>query len=268
MAVRFTIVTLAFNQREFLQRAADSVLAQTGVDLEYIIVDPGSTDGTRQALKQYSTVAKLQLEPDAGPADGLNRAFRRATGDFFGYLNADDELMPGALARAAHQFRQRPSADVLTAHGLIIDREGRPTKRIRSTKMSRRRYAYGIADLMQQASFIRRDAYMRAGGFNTMNRTCWDGELFVDLALSGARFEIVEDMWACFRVYADSITGSQRLAAAFEADQARLFEKVLGRPKHRADVLVTPLARMVKWATDPTTLIWAIQDRAARGRVG
>ena len=98
--LKISIVTLSFNQRAYLQEAIDSVLSQGYLDLEYIVVDPGSTDGSRDLIKSYGDrIAHCIFEPDRGAADGLNKGFERATGDVFGFLNADDLLFPGALRR-------------------------------------------------------------------------------------------------------------------------------------------------------------------------
>ena len=84
-AIRVTIVTLSFNQRPYLEQCLASVLSQDFGDLEYIIVDPGSTDGSRELLEEYSKrIARLILEEDKGPADGLNKAFSHATGEILG----------------------------------------------------------------------------------------------------------------------------------------------------------------------------------------
>src|SRR4051794_19097336 len=74
--MRISIVTISFNQAAFLERALESVLRQTHPDVEYIVVDPGSTDGSREIIERYRPrLAAVALEPDSGPADGMNRGF-------------------------------------------------------------------------------------------------------------------------------------------------------------------------------------------------
>src|SRR4029077_2212938 len=83
---RVSIVTISFNQAPFLERAIRSVLEQDHPDVEYIVVDPGSTDGSREIIEKYrSRIAKVILEPDRGPANGLNKGFAAATGEILGY---------------------------------------------------------------------------------------------------------------------------------------------------------------------------------------
>ena len=95
--MRVSIVTISFNQAEFLERAIRSVIEQDYPDVEYIVVDPGSTDGSREIIEKYrSRISKVILEPDTGPANGLNKGFAAATGEIFGYINADDAFLPKA----------------------------------------------------------------------------------------------------------------------------------------------------------------------------
>ena len=102
--MKFSIVTISFNQAPYLETAIRSVLDQNYPDLEYIIVDPGSTDGSRDIIERFrSRFAKIIFEPDQGPGDGLNKGFAHATGDILGYLNSDDALLPGALNGAAQE---------------------------------------------------------------------------------------------------------------------------------------------------------------------
>src|ERR1700738_5632483 len=98
---KVSIVTISFNQAEFLERAIRSVVDQDYPEIEYSVVDPGATEGSRDIIERYrSRIARVIYEPDRGPADGLNKGFACATGDIFGFLNSDDVLLPGAVRRA------------------------------------------------------------------------------------------------------------------------------------------------------------------------
>src|ERR1039458_5622209 len=104
--MRISIVTLSYNQRVFLREAIDSILQQDYPDLEYIVVDPGSTDGSRELLRSYGErISHVIFELDQGAADGLNKGFGQASGEIFGFLNADDFLLPGSLHRVAEFFQ-------------------------------------------------------------------------------------------------------------------------------------------------------------------
>src|SRR5690554_3815006 len=101
-----SIVTVCLNQADRIGEAMRSVLEQRDVDVEYIVIDGGSTDGTAEVIARYAEqspgpgrVAYWVSEPDQGQSHALNKGFARATGEVVGWLNADDLLLPGALAR-------------------------------------------------------------------------------------------------------------------------------------------------------------------------
>ncbi len=259
-APRISIVTISFNQARFLPAAIESVQAQGYPGLEHIVVDPGSTDGSRAIIAGYGDRLTAILEPDDGPADGLNRGFARATGQVFGYINADDVLLPGALAAVARAFAD-PATDVICGNGTMLDADGRATRPLYSSRFSLPAFAHGAMTFVQQANFFRAAAFARAGGFNAANRTCWDVELLVDLALSGARIVNVRDRIGGFRLYGDSITGSGRFAEQIARDLARINAKALGRAATPADALRRPLHRLWRLATHPAGALAGVRAR-------
>lgn len=262
--MKFSIVTISFNQGRYLERAIQSVVSQEAVDLEYIVVDPGSTDGSRDLIAKHRDRIDLAiLAPDGGPADGLNQGFSVATGDVFGFVNADDELLPGALARIAEAFHSHHWADVVSGCGYFVDEEGRRLRAIIPSTLTPWRYAHGCVTVFQQGTFLRAGWFRRVGGFRRDNHTCWDGELFLDLALAGARFMTIASDVAYFRLHHGSISGSGRLEAQYRVDADRLFEKVMGRNRSRRDALTGAVARLAKWTAEPAYLA----RRLARLRV-
>jgi len=227
---KVSVVTISFNQAEFLEAAMTSVLQQEGVELEYIVLDPGSTDGSRDIIERYrDRLAHVVLEKDKGPADGLNRGLALATGELFYYLNSDDVVLPGALARAAQVFAGDPGLAVVYGPGRIIDEAGKTVRRVTPPRMHPFLYAYGASYILQQSSVMRTDWLRKAGGFNVENRTCWDGEAFLNIALAGGRFRRIPQELGLFRLYANSISGSGRTNDQYRRDHARLFRKVMGR---------------------------------------
>ena len=231
-----SIVTISFNQARFLPAAIESVLAQDYPHLDYVVVDPGSSDGSRDIITSYrDRLGAVILDPDHGPADGLNKGFAAARGTIFGYINADDLLMPGALRAVAGHFAARPAAGVLCGNGVLIDGGGRRLRSIATSTFGRRALAYGAMTFVQQANFFRREAFAAVGGFNPANRTCWDYELLLDMALAGAEVVNVPDRLGAFRLYGETITGSGRLAAQAAIDHARIRAKALGRPPRATD---------------------------------
>lgn len=205
-----SIVTISYNQARHLGECLDSVLSQKTRGIEYIVVDPGSSDGSRDILRdRVMRIDDLVLDPDKGPADGLNKGFARATGEIFGFINADDRLAPGAIDYVRRYFACHPEVDVLCGAIRIIDENGRASPRGRvADPFDVRRYAARLCIVAQQATFFRRSAFEAAGGFNVANRVAWDGELLADMALRNARFSRVRKILGDFRVYRGTISGS------------------------------------------------------------
>lgn len=250
--MKISIVTISYNQAQFLEQAILSVVNQDYQNIEYIVVDPGSTDGSREIIEKYrSKISKVVLEEDAGAADGLNKGFALATGDIFGFLNSDDELLPNALARIADSFNDNPRADVISGCGYFTDSAGVRLRRIMPSKLTPWLYVHGGVSIFQQGTFFRASYFNKVGGFNIENRTCWDGELFLDMAIGGARFTTIGDDLAHFRLHEGGITGSGRLEEKYQKDTMRLFTKATGRERNSFDTVQDIAARVMKGLIDP-----------------
>lgn len=254
--MKFSIVTVSFNQGEFLERTIKSVIEQQGVEIEYIMVDPGSTDRSRDIIEAYRPhFAHVILEKDQGPADGLNKGFALATGDVYSFLNSDDTLEPGALVEVAHWLEGHPGIDVVSGHTWITDRYDSRLRRAWSDPFERWPVAYGASIQIQPSTFIRRAAYLASAGFNVQNRSTWDSELLVDLFLSGSRFGTIEKILSSYRLHEVSITNSGALEHQAQAWFARRFKLLIGRESALADRIVGLALRLAKHARRPAALI-------------
>lgn len=261
---RISIVTLSFNQARFLPAAIASITGQDYPNLDYIVVDPGSTDGSRDIISaNRAVITTALLDPDKGPADGLNKGFAAATGEIFGYVNADDLMLPGALAAVARHFMAHPHVDGILGNGLLIDAAGTVRRRIKSSRYSLRAFGHGAMTYCQQGHFFRRAAFEAAGGFNVANRTSWDAELLVDMGLAGARVINVPERLGAFRLYGETITGSGRMAEAMAKDIARIKAKALGRQPKPADRITRPLHLLGRSLADPVAAMEGVRARLA-----
>jgi glycosyltransferase involved in cell wall biosynthesis len=252
--IRFSVVTISFNQAEFLRAAIDSVIAQRGdgIDVQYIVCDPGSTDGSREIIAEYGDAIDVTLfDKDRGPADGLNKGFAHADGDIFCYLNSDDMFLPGAFVRAAAEFARDPAVDVICGHATVIDGAGRTLRRVWSEPFGRLTSAHGAHIQIQPATFIRAQAFARSGGFDINDRSNWDGDLLVSLFLTGARIKIVDAFLGAYRIHDQSITGTGRLIEAHHRSAAQRFERLMGRPPRASDRPVALLLRLLKHLRRP-----------------
>ena len=231
------------------------------------MVDPGSTDGSRELIEGFrSRLASIIFEPDQGAADGLNKGFQQASGDIFGFLNSDDVLLPGAMKSVSRAFEQNPDCDIVMGNGFIVDAQGKRIRRIRAAGFTLDRYFYGGATWLQQSTFFRRAAFEGVGGFNVNNRSCWDGELLVDMVRQGAKVKYVNQDLAIFRIHAQSITGSRRHSEMMKADADRMFSLSRGRRWTALDTLRVYLIRVERILTHPGAVESAIRARVRRSQ--
>jgi glycosyltransferase involved in cell wall biosynthesis len=240
--LKISIVTISFNQAEFLERTINSVLDQDYPDIEYIVVDPYSTDGSRDIIEKYrNKISHVVYEPDQGPADGLNKGFSLATGDIYAYLNSDDTLLPGTLKYIASEFEKNPGIDVISGHAFVIDKDDTVLQKVFSYPFSLSSYAIGCCVLVQPSTFFKPSFFKAIGGFNKDNKISWDGELMVDYALKGAKFKLVRKYLSCFRIYENSITGSgQQVSQKFKEQHEKIFYKI-------TEAGYIPRPRTIEW---------------------
>jgi len=254
--MKISIVTISFNQAKYLEDAINSVLDQEYNDLEYIVIDPGSTDGSREILEKYrSKISKIILEPDGGPADGLNRGFSIANGEVFGFLNSDDIYLPNTIKEVARFFSKNTDIDVVSAHCYIIDENGRTMRRAYSDRYSLEKYAYGVCAQVQPSTFFRSTAFNRVKGFNSTNKITWDGEFFVDIGIAGGKFKTINKIWSGYRVYEGTITSSIELNEKRKYEAKRNFKKIKRRDEMQFDILLRIGWRLYKHISNPKALL-------------
>ena len=253
---RISIVIPSFNQAAYLEAALRSIDSQRYPNVEAILIDGGSTDGTADIIATHrAALAYSESAPDAGPADALNRGFRHATGSILGFLNADDFHLPGCLEAVARAFAARPEADVVSGHGYFANATGELGMPTFSDRWSVKRFASGACVLVQPATFFKRTAFDRAGGFRNTGSVCWDMELWADLAKTGARFATIDEFLAAFRLHDRSITGSRELQQKRRTDARAVMSAMRGRPATAHDRVLEVAYRLGKFSTHPLRTI-------------
>ena len=212
----FSIVTISFNQSEYLGHCIESVKQQDFQGFEHIVVDPGSTDGSRSIILNESNHVKAIYEKDEGPADGLNRGFRAAKGEYAIFINADDFLLTGALKNAYTLLQTYSWPDLMFLGGIKNFSDTRYTERVFPGTTSSFLQAIGLSHLFQQGAVIKLSAYRQTNAFNLSNKTCWDADLFFQI-LSNPHMRVVRNPCpiAAFRIHSRSISGSQRLQSLY-----------------------------------------------------
>jgi glycosyltransferase involved in cell wall biosynthesis len=127
---KISLVTPSLNQGRFIQETIQSVLSQNYPNLEYLVMDGGSSDNTLAVLKSYSNQLKWISEKDSGQTNAINKGLRMASGDILAYLNADDLLLPGTLLKVAHLFMEHPEAMWIIGQCRIINEDNREIRRL------------------------------------------------------------------------------------------------------------------------------------------
>jgi glycosyltransferase involved in cell wall biosynthesis len=177
-----SIVINSFNQAAFLEETIQSVLKQEYSNMEILLVDGGSTDGSLDIIKKYAGRFKWWVsEPDHGQADGINKGLSHAKGDLVAWLNSDDQYLPGVVAEVVRTWQDRPDVSLIYGDVVAIDENGRPLNRIKCG-------AYQLADLMtfkiinQPAVFMNRSVLKIAGYLNTSYHYLLDHHLWLRCA--------------------------------------------------------------------------------------
>ena len=241
--MKISVVTISYNQKKYLCQCIDSILGQTDCDLEYIVVDPGSTDGSRELIESYGDRIIKLFAPDKGPADGLNRGFKLATGDVYGFINSDDYLLPDALSHVNQYFSTKGLGYFVTGHGYTEDAQGQHL-RIHPQKLTAQTMLHRSAVMFQQATFFSAQSFKDIGGFNTENDTCWDYELFLRFLLNGVQHEVIPQELAAFRLHDQSISGTGRLNDRYFKELDKLFTETLKRERGVTDKVLTLYLRV------------------------
>jgi glycosyltransferase involved in cell wall biosynthesis len=163
---KISIITPSFNQANYLETSINSVLKQNYPNLEYIIIDGGSTDGSLDIIERYTSKLTYWIsEPDEGHANALNKGFAKTTGEIMGWLNSDDILHPGALSLLAEIFSGFDEVDWLTGQSSFIDPSGRIVMVHSPARWSRLRFLSGDYKWIQQEStYWRRRLWDKVGG--------------------------------------------------------------------------------------------------------
>jgi glycosyltransferase involved in cell wall biosynthesis len=176
-------VTPSLNQAKYLEQTIRSVLLQGYPNLEYLVMDGGSTDGSVDIIRKYQPhLAYWESSPDGGQASAIKTGFQKAHGEILGFVNSDDLLLPGALATVGRFFAQNQGVNLLIGRSVIIDAEGHilhPVMGLAPTYHSL--LFWGSGGFNQPASFWRREAFFSAGSFDSSLDFSFDYDMYLRL---------------------------------------------------------------------------------------
>ena len=201
-----SIVTPSFNQAPYLEDTIRSVLEQDYPELEYTIVDGGSTDGSVDIIRRYADRLSWWVsEPDKGQTDALNKGFARAKGEILAWLNSDDTYQPGAVSEAAAFLQSRPEVGLVYGEANFIDENGHVIGHFPAAQTDYRRLRRGYVHIPQQAAFFRADLWRKVGPLDPSFYFAMDYDLWVRLAAL-APIHYVPRTWANFRLHTQGKT--------------------------------------------------------------
>lgn len=180
MLPRITIITPSFNQGQYIEQTILSVIDQEYPNLEYIIIDGGSTDNTVEVIKKYEKyLAYWVSEPDQGQAHAINKGLAHATGDVFNWLNSDDYLEPGALKEIGDHFSNHPDTDVYCGYTkCFFEEDGVTSHEYRMGLKQSVTETILKVEMNQPGSFYRIDKVKAIDGVNESLRYVFDDELW------------------------------------------------------------------------------------------
>jgi GT2 family glycosyltransferase len=216
----------SYNQGRFLEEALRSALEQDHSELELLVVDGGSTDGSVDVIEQYADrLAWWTSEPDRGQAHALNKGFARASGGVLGWLASDDTLVPGAVARVVAELESDPEALLVYGEAVFVDEGGAelfplPARPFDTGEMIRRCENF----VVQPGSLFRRRAWELAGPLDEDAHYLFDFEFALRVARHGV-VKPIADRVATYRVHPESKSGGGSLLKA--RDYVRFAEHVL-----------------------------------------
>ena len=159
-----TVVTPSFNQAPFLEETINSVLGQTYPNVEYIITDGGSTDGSVEIIQRYQKkLAHWVSEEDRGQTDAINKGFALAKGEILAWINSDDTLLPKAVEEAVQFLQDHPEIGLVYGDTNYIDEKSRVIGRFPVAQTDLPRLRRGYVHIPQQASFFRKAIWDQVG---------------------------------------------------------------------------------------------------------
>lgn len=264
MALRFSIITPTFNRRDMLVEALDSVARQDWPEIEHIVVDGGSTDGTLKLLARHPEI-RLIGGPDEGVYDALNKGIAMARGDVVCFLNSDDAFEPGALKAVAAGFAEDPACDSvcgsarLVAGGETVELYGRDKdKRLISARTAL------LGASMINARFFRKSALDRLGPFSLAYRIVSDRDLLMRAITLGLRTKPIAPLVYTYRRHHASLSFSGEAA-----QRPAIWRELLDVARYWADAgAAKPSDRRIARSLEGRCLGRLVQRDLAEGRPG
>jgi glycosyltransferase involved in cell wall biosynthesis len=228
---RISVITPSFNQAHYLEATMRSVHDPGYPNLEHIVIDGGSTDGSVEVIERYAErLAYWVSEKDDGQTDALIKGFTRATGDIYCWLNSDDLFEPTTLFEVAELFQHHLDVRFVYGDATWIDVEGHPLKPKREHRWSRFIWLYDHNYVPQPSAFWRADLYEEVGGLDARFDLAMDADLWIRFAeVTDPRH--VRRLWSRMRFYPQQ--KNTRLRAKSGAEGSAIRARYVSAPSRR-----------------------------------
>lgn len=213
--MRISVVTPSFNQARFLEACLESVATQRGCDVEHVVFDGGSTDGSVDILHRWDGRISWVSRRDRGQSDGVNQGIRSTRGEIVGWLNSDDFYYPAAFETVLAAFREDDSVDVVYGEANYVDIDGRAYARYPTEAWNAARLVE-CCYVCQPALFFRRRIIPAVGLLNEQLHYCMDHEYWLRFAHAGLKVRCIPGILAASRMYPTNKTLGSTVEARAE----------------------------------------------------
>ena len=222
---RASIVTPSYNQGKYIEETIRSVLLQGYPNLEYIVIDGGSTDSSVEIIRRYEPwLAYWVSEPDQGQADAINKGWRRSQGEIMTWLNSDDTYEPGAVGTAVKYLNLASEAGLIYGGCNCIDSEGQFLGVLQAWPFDLEREMSGRNLLPQSSAFFTRSAFEQAGELDVTLKYSMDYELWLRMLQHGVAFKNIPDILSNYRLHHSAKTVADRVPMTIE--QKRILDRL------------------------------------------
>ena len=224
--MRISIITPSYNQAAYLEKTIQSIISQGYTELEYILIDGGSNDGSLEIIKKYeSHFAYWISEKDEGQSHAINKGFEKATGDIITWINSDDQLTPNTLHRIAAEFEKDKSKEIFVVHGkTILFGESMADKEFGASKTDFLERSLAGLPFPQPSSFFRKEVIEKYGNLKQEFHFGMDYEFFVSVFLN-EKSVYLDEVFSKYLYHTESKGLTQQ--SGFAKDYAKVFSKVL-----------------------------------------
>jgi glycosyltransferase involved in cell wall biosynthesis len=227
---KISIVTPSYNQGQYIEETIRSVLSQNYPNLEYIIIDGGSTDETIEIIKKYEPwITYWVSEPDEGQSHAINKGLEKCTGEIFNWLNSDDWYMPGALFEVANAFLKHSTAQFVSGFENRIDQNGVVTLHTGTFLKPYIEETIEFCEVSQPSTFFKMESIRKVNGVSEGLHYIMDGEMWVKLLLLYGQDDFIklDKVLVNFRLHPNSKTVSNAVLDNFWLERSNIILNLL-----------------------------------------